>query len=848
MMAMAAALTLTVAAMAQKGTISGKVVDKSSQKGVEYASVVLLNEKDSSMVKGVGAMTSANGSFSITAPYGNYLVRVTFMGYKPFVSDNIVRLGAQHQSVALGKIAIEPSVATLNTAVVKAERSMMEYQLDKRVVNVDKNIVASGGTATDVLQNVPSVAIDNDGNVSLRGSSNVKVLINGRPYELMGNDLETILEQTPAASVESVEVITNPSAKYDPEGMSGIINIKLKDKSSAALGLNGVASLNVGTPLAFIGSNYPDELPALLPTAMATLNLNYSTEKYNLFFSADGGMRSRGSRGHSNIERMRDSVPWSHDTLDQYNVNRNYMGTIKVGGEYYFNSKNSLLASYQLRGGDRQRTSTIHSTDLFSNGLLNYDQEGSNNSRNANHQFNLHYTKKFDRKDEELTVDATYSRRSVHSDGMQEQTYYGSALYDNYYLRETEGNNKHRSLNLQLNYARPFDNQWKLETGYEGRMDWPDQDAVYYRTEYDTVHNLVRRYDALSSTHFIYTQQVHAIYATFGGKVSDQFSLQAGLRGEYAITTGNDANHPATQPVDKRYFKLYPTLHLSYAFSEKQSMQLSYSRRVRRPHMWDLNPFMDIREGQELGFGNPNLDPEFTNAVELSYNLGFEKTNFYASAYFRQTNNMMTRYGYVWDSASAAHYSWWEPYNSEYDGYWASTWQNLDKGVNYGLELIVDCQLAKWWKMNVSVNLYRSIIKGTELLNNDDKSAFQASGKVSSYMTLPHDWTIQLSGQYWAPWLDLQTEMFASYWVDLAVKKDVLSKRATVNLRVGDLLCTGGWGHETHTAQLNRVVHSKRISPTVTIGFTYKINNGLRQQQQNVNDVIDDGSNGGYGD
>jgi outer membrane receptor protein involved in Fe transport len=263
-------------------------------------------------------------------------------------------------------------------------------------------------------------------------------------------------------------------------------------------------------------------------------------------------------------------------------------------------------------------------------------------------------------------------------------------------------------------------------------------------------------------------------------------------------------------------------------------MQVSYSRRVHRPHFWDLNPYMDVREGDQISFGNPNLDPEYTNAFEISYNLGIDKVNIFTSAYYRQTDNMITRYGFMWCADSAAHYAWWEPYNAQYDGYRASTAYNLSTGYNYGLEFIFDWQIFAWWKINVSVNLYQNHITGTALLNNKDKESFQASGKFSSFMTLPKDWTIQLSGQYWAPWLDLQTEMEANYWVDLAVKKDVLQKRGTINLRVSDVLCTGGWGHTTYDTQMNRVVKAKRLSPTVTIGFSWKINNGLKQRPQQM--------------
>ncbi len=832
-------------ANAQKGEISGKVIDKQSNKGVEYASVVLLNPKDSSMVHGIGAVTSGNGTFSISAPYGSYLVRVSFMGYATYIHPTKVSISQKQPIAQLGKLVISPSSAALDAVVVTAQRTMVEYQLDKRVVNVDKNIVSGGGTATDVLEQVPSVAIDNDGNVTLRGSSNVKVLVNGRPSELLASDLSTLLEQIPATTVESVEVITNPSAKYDPEGMSGIINIKLKDKTAGALGLNGVANLNMGAPLPFAipdrlaDMNTGSPISKLIPTLMGNVSLNYSTEKYSIFFNADAGLQQRGNRSNSDIEYLTPAKKTiTHNDIDQYSLNPNRMGSIKVGGEYYFNDKNSLLLSYQLRGGIRERNSNIFATDILYDDSLHYNQTATSENSNTNHSFNLLYTKKFDRKDEELTLDATFSTRQMGGEGEQEQLYNDMAAnYENYYMRRSVTENHHQALNIKLNWLRPIDTLfgragWRLESGYEGRMDWPDQQADYYRTVYNTGNSLYDYYDSLSSTHFDYRQQVHAIYATLGGNLTNALSLQAGLRGEYASIYGHDLYHPQTAAIDKPYWQLYPTLHLSYKINEQQSAQLSYSRRVHRPHMWDLNPYMDIREDNQMSFGNPNLDPEYTNAYELSYNLGIDKVNIFTSLYYRQTNNMITHYGFTWCYDSVARYAWWEPYNDQYDGYRASTRLNLSTGYNYGMEFIFDWQMFKWWKLNVSVNLYQSYIEGTELLNNQSSASFQASGKFTSFMTLPKDWTIQLSGQYWAPWLDLQTKMDPSYWLDLAVKKDVFQKRGTINLRVSDVLCTGGWGHTTYSDTFNRVVKAKRLSPVVTIGFSWKINNGLKQKMQ----------------
>ena len=819
-------LVITLGAQAQQGGVRGRVIEARTGENIEYANVALLKASDSTLVN--GTVSESNGTFALTAPYGRYVLRVTFIGYDAWYYKDVITLNDRHRDVNVGKVQLKMSGTMMEAVEVTAERSMVEYQLDKRVINVDKNIVSSGGTATDVLEQVPSVAVDNDGNVTLRGSSNVKVLVNGRPSELLSSDLASLLEQIPASTVENVEVITNPSAKYDPEGMSGIINIKLKDKTAGALGLNGVVNLNVGAPLPFL---VPDKLPSFIPTAMSNISLNYTTEKYNLFFNADGGVRQRGNKSNSDIEYLNtDGTTRSHYDIDQYSLNPNYMGSFKIGGEYYFDEHNSLLLSYQLRGGNRKRNSDIYAHDVYnSNDSLYYDQTSKSDNVNLNHSFNLLYTKKFDRKDEELTLDATFSTRQVKGDGEQKQVYSDAAANaGHYYLRESETENHHQALNLKLNWLRPFDNGWRLETGYEGGMDWPNQRADYYRTTSTVTHV----FDSTSSTHFDYNQQVHAIYGTLGGNLTERLSLQAGLRGEFSSIYGKDLNHSSTKPVDKTYWQLYPTLHLSYKITEMQSMQLSYSRRVRRPHMWDLNPYMDVREGDQISFGNPNLDPEFTNAFELSYNVGIKKVNVFTSAYYRQTDNMITRYGFMWNAANVNRYADWEPYNPQYDGYRASTSFNLSTGYNYGLEFIVDWQILNWWKLNVSVNLYQNHIEGDSLLNNQDKSSFQASGKFTSFMTLPKDWTIQFSGQYWAPWLDLQTEMDANYWVDLAVKKDVLQKRGTINLRVSDVLCTGGWGHTTYDDQMNRVVKAKRLSPTITVGFSYKINNGLKQRQQ----------------
>ena len=834
--------------VAAQGRLTGKVVEKSGGAAIEYATISVLKTSDSSLV--AGDVSLEGGRFEVSKiPYGTYIVRVTLMGFKPYYHPENVTFSSAKSTVNIGKVQLSPTATLLKAAEVTAERSMMEYQLDKRVINVDKNIVTGGGTATDVLDNVPSVSVDNDGEVTLRGSSNVKVLINGRPYELMGSELDVLLEQIPASSIENVEVITNPSAKYDPEGMSGIINIKLKEQTSGALGLTGTVNANIGAPLPFQipdldGYNNPDVDPRInytkfIPTAMGTINLNYATKRWNFFLNVDGGLRGRGNRSKTDISRFSGGTTYSHDSLFEYNRHQNTMTSVKLGAEYYFKNNASLMLSYTYNGGKRTRLSYIDAYDILNNGQYDYRQTDTNFTHRMNQTAYLLFVKKFDKKEQQLTLDLTYTHRRGTGGGGQCMRYYVDSIdLANYYWRETDNQRGGNSLNAKLDYTHPFAERFKLEVGYEGLMSQSLLKSYYYLNYHDTSHVL----DAQSSVDENYRQQIHAVYATFGGTIVQNLTGQVGLRGEYSSVYGIDRYHENHVMVDTFYLQLYPTVHLSYNINDKQSIQLSYSKRVRRPRMQSLDAYINIQQGKQMSFGNPQLNPEYTHAVELSYNVGFKQTNIFTSLYFRQTNHKMTRYGFVWDSASAAYYSPWMIYNSDYDGYWASTWQNLGKGVNYGMEIIYDQQILKWWKVNLSVNLYGEYIEGTVLLDNKSDHSFRVSGKLSSYMNLPKDWAVQLSGQFRPGFHDLQTTMIGSVWFDLAVKKDVLKHQGTINLRVSDVFCTGRYGHTTVNEQMSRVFRGNRIAPTITLGFTYKIAGGLKQDKK-TETQDDDGYN-----
>jgi len=805
--------------------ISGKVKDSSTGEFLQYVNVVILNSKDSSLVN--GTITDDHGKFSLQSKKGKYLLRLTFIGYK----DIYQKLEIKGEDLALGVINLNLGAEALEGVEITAERSMMEYQLDKRVINVDKNIVSAGGSATDVLENVPSVTVDQEGKVSLRGSGNVTVLVDGRPSELLGSDLQTVLEQIPSSTIESVEVITNPSAKYNPDGMSGIINIVLKEKGNR--GFNGSIAASTGVGI----NNNMDIDKFLFPQASLSAALNYSTKKYAVYFNGDIRYFETSSNGFNEKTMLANNL----NLLQNRYTDGNRLGRgFKIGGDWYINNKNTLSLSYNLRKGGTPPKG------ISEERLLSWDSSNPLDSLNSNNyfgletgkrkmffqNFTLNYEKKFNKKDQLLAIDANWNIGEFSNNNLQVRSFEENSA-KTFYLNNISKSNNDRAF-VTLNYVHPFSENLKLETGYN--LNYVNTNANY---DYYPSRDMIR--DDSMSYVFKYKESIHAIYGTLGYNFNKKLSTQLGLRLEQVYRDGSKLQNneelffPKNQET-KNYFSIYPTVHISYNFTDSQSGQVSYSRRINRPSPWSLAPYIDINNPAYIRFGNPDILPEYTDAFEIGYSKIFPKTTIFTSLYYRRTSNAITDFNFLWNEANARKFGFdwvWDVASEEYaDGIRiANTSMNLSQSSNYGAELIIDQKITKWWKANLSGNLYGNYEDGREF-GGKLVQTLNWDAKLNTTMTLPQNWVLQISGQYQPKRENIQGYSDPMYWFDLSVKKDILNKKGSLSLRFSDIFNTRERTSYTFTENYKQYSVNHRTSQSIILSFNYRFGSVNKDQMQ----------------
>lgn len=819
---------------APKVPVSGHVIDASSEEVLPFVNVTLLSVKDSTLID--GTVTDEKGNFTIKSvkANGSFIMRLSFIGYKDVYKD--IKLKGKPLNV--GTLAMNTNAEVLSGVEIVAERQMMEYKLDKRVINVEKNLVSAGGSASDVLENVPSVSVDEDGAVSLRGNSNVKVLIDGKPSELLGNDLATVLSQIPASTIANIEVITNPSAKYDPEGMSGIINIKLKEKGNK--GLSGNINLTGGSAI-----------EKFFPRTNGSAGISYSTKKWGFSASVDGRFNERGRRS-DNMKLLFNQAKDGYDAWmrsQQTGNSTNLSGGGKIGFDWYINDKTSLTLSYNGRvHGDPTDDARIANenlldqrygidTSLYSARSLNQITYGNSNG-NFN-TFSLNFTKQFDNPEQELMIDANWNMGNFYRESTQILDYWNPTM-PNYEKRDvSESDNKRAVVNI--NYSHPFSKTLKMEVGYN--LNYSNRYSIY---DYYLNGSDVRNDDM--SYEFYNTEYINAVYATVGysyGKLSGQL----GLRGEITNLNGRkEMLGKENDSINKQYTSPFPTVHLSYQITDMQSAQLSYSRRINRPNMWTMMPNVDLSNPEHIRFGNPNIDPEYTDAVELGYSIILPKTTIFTSAYYRQTNNRISWFNFLWTEENARKYGFdWvlDIAGDEVDkGKLAQTSLNIEKSVNYGLELIIDQQITKWWKVNISANLFGNYTDAT-IINDKEIKSFNWDAKLNSTMNLPGEWTIQTSAMYFAASKTIQGERAARFFSDIAIKKNI-NKKITLSLRYADIFRTAGHNSTTITDDYISFRRGRPYRQSLTLNFSYRFGDG-KPMKKAPKKHLDNGAGGEAG-
>ena len=723
------------------GSISGRVLDASTNQPMEYVNVAMFRSSDSTLI--TGTITSPDGQFKLDKiASGEYYLRLTFLGFENQIIKNVL-VNAKSLQADLGDIKLAAAAAELGGVAIVADRAKVEYQIDKRVVNVSQDIVAKGGTAVSVLENTPSVLVDPQGNVSLRGSYDYIVLIDGKPSVLKGSDA---LKQINAASIKQIEVITNPSAKYEADGKAGIINIiQKKDKLQ---GMNGTASLSLGT----------------LDKYSANGLVNYRRKKVNVFAGIDFAKNKyTNDITINNISFLEEGNQHIYEQVEQYNHNDNFGG--KVGIDYELNEKNSFSVSgnYGLQGYDRGAHAE-YNYYFEGSELKNYFKSNSDMDVTGNVPgLNLDYTHKFG-ENHTLSFSSTYSSW----DGVDENLVTEYSTDANYNELATQSGLKYKKDNfnyqyrLNADYKKPI-NKGTLEAGFQYRYENRKDDLVFENLDVESNTWII---NLLYTSELDYKNDIYSGYATYSD-TKWGIGYMLGVRTEYFARTIKFSNDADAYDYDK--FMLYPSVHLTKSFKEKHQFQLSYSRRINRPQPWLLNKTPGYIDPYNIFQGSPELEPEFTDAFELNYRVIYNKLfTLSVQTYYRNTTNSFDTKRTLGEDGIMVH----ELYNA-------------DRSQSYGAEFGMDFNLTKWWQLSTGTNLYHINLDASSTSSTRSNNTFDA--RIISNFSLKWGTRIQAIGYARGPNVDAQGEAGGFYTVNLAVSQPILKGKVNVGFSAQNL-------------------------------------------------------------
>lgn len=795
------------------GKVSGTLLESGTSKPLGFANVVLLSAPDSSVV--TGATTDMDGLFILERiPDGRYILRASMVGYPTkYVAG--ISITAEKPTAALGNIILSASATQLNEVEVVAQRQLVEYELDKKVVNVSQDLAAQSGSVAEVMQNLPSVDVDIDGNVSMRGSSNVTILINGKRSALS----ELTMDQIPANMIESIELITNPSSKYNPEGTSGIINLVLKKEKKP--GFNGSASVTAGTY-----DNYN-----------AALNLNYRYDKWSLNGGYDFRQRTRPGTQKNNTTNFYlndagqlDSTSYRLQEGERNSTDLSH--NFRLGADYYLTDRHTLSASALYRFGQDEG-----SNDIFYRFLDENRQLQSTRTRNTNEvedeqaiDLTLGYRQTFDRKGQELTADVVYNANVDDEVALFEER--SSGAETNLEVQETLVDDKNFEFVTKADYVHPFSENSRLEAGFRTSFERLDEDSRFFNLDEETGTMV---YDMGQSNHFVYDEQVYSLYTNYSNKIKS-ITYQVGVRAEQTLTKADQRT--SNEVFDNNYFSLFPTLFITNDFDEDNKVQFSYSRRINRPRSRFLNPFVDRSDRFNLYYGNPNLNPEFVNSLELGYLHYWGQASVNATMFYRHTTDEIERFR---ESTVVI----LNPTSITPDTIPATetTFINLSDNTSYGFEFGFNYPVTDWWKLNGSWSGFRTELSTTQNDTELSSTQFSWNAKLNSNVTVWKDLDIQLSGFYRAPRNDIQGQMEEMFSADLGMKKDVLDRNGTISLRVSDLFNTRQFNFLSYGPEFRSEIANRRQSRIVYLGFTYRLNSDDNDRRNRRNEQRD--QNGG---
>ncbi|RYJ40901.1 TonB-dependent receptor [Flavobacterium anhuiense] len=782
-----------------KVKVTGKVFEKVSKQPLEYATISLTAPNDTKVV--AGGITNPKGEFEVAVAPGTYDIKVEFISFK---STEIKQKSIQDDT-NLGVVNLSEDAAQLNEVVVRAEKSTVEIKLDKKVYNVGQDMIVKGGSVSDVLDNVPSVSVDTEGNVSLRGSDNIRILIDGRPSQAI--NMAEALRQLPADAIDKVEVITNPSARYDAEGGSGIINIILKKGKNQ--GFNGTFIASTGLP----------------ETYGLSANLNYKTEKLNYFTTAGYNYRTTEGAGQTNSEYLNPdgtTKSFLDEDRDTKRLRKGFNG--RAGVEWTITPSTfwTNAINYQKNSGDDRDLINYYNYDAAHNYTGTTYRLNNADTGSENFEYTSNLIKNFNDKGHKLTADLSISRNT--DDSFSEIT--ASPNFNN-----TLNDQVQKQVLFQADYVLPLGKGSQFEAGYKGSFG--DLNNEYYVTE-----NGGAKDPNLSNT-LEYKENINALYTQYGFKVN-KFSYLLGLRWEDTdihvnLLDNSDFN-------TKKYNNLFPSAFISYEISDQSNFTASYSKRLTRPRGRFMNPAVNYASNVNIFQGNPDLDPSLTDKYDIGYIKKWDKVTFNTSAYFEDTKDV---FSFVRS-----------PTGDQVNGIPVIKSQpiNLGKEQKFGFEFTFNYTPYKWWKLNSNFNFFNvkttgehsyTDTQGNEIVQNLDNQANSWFARVNSKVTLPYKIDWQLTAMYNGEQKTAQGKNLGQFGMNTAFSKDVMKDKGTIAFNISDVFNSRKMRSYTYLDDVNSYSEFQFRKRQFNLSFTYRFNKPKSERDKNAQPRNDGGGDGG---
>ncbi|MHB2153470.1 TonB-dependent receptor [Calditrichota bacterium GD2] len=783
-----------------QGVIYGLVFDDEEKVPIEYANIILYHKKDSTQV--TGTITDKDGYFKLeNVPGGRYYLDVDFIGYAK-IRINDVKITPRNREVMLGEIFLEPVTMLSDAVEVEADRVPITYQIDKKVINVSEQATAQSGTAVDVLENVPSVDVDIDGNVSLRGSGKFQVLIDSRPTILEASE---VLQQIPASSIQNIEIITNPSAKYDPDGVSGIINIVLK--KNKLKGVSGMINASAGTFGRYGGDflvSYRNKR-YVFNVAMDYNRRNFPGDQRLIRNTESGGLTVYNE---SNGDTKWQMVPYGmRASLD---IHLGHWDVLSIGGRI---GNRSMERTFSLNYREW--------TSLDVNTVDSYLSEDTWQRTGDYYSFNVDYQHKWPQRGREFTAQIIYDYRTGDEESINELFLPGGQLTERL---KSEENGPAEGWRIKADYIHPFSETTKWEAGYQSRVRQSNEDNKIF--QYD-LNQQIYVLQPEFNHHAEYVRNIHSLYTTFSSRWQ-KLGYQIGLRGEYTFRTIG-LRDSAEAKIDR--LDLFPTAHFSYEIAQGRQIMASYTRRINRARGYWLEPFYTWVDAYNIFRGNPGLKPEYIDSYELGHQLFFKQTLVSLEAFYRVTNNKAERVRSVY------------PYK---ENVILHTFENVGKDYALGGELLINRDFFKWWNINYMASVYQYKVEG-RLLNQDfSRESFNWSLRLNNDFRLGKNTRFQLSLRYRSPTVTSQGRSEGFVSGNVAIKQQLLDRKLSLTLQLRDMFNT--MRHE-YTSQGSGFYYYRYVdfpSPMLSLTVSYIFNNYKKERKRANGNGMDD--MGGEGD